>query len=416
MKFDSIIIGGGLSGLTCAISLAVRGQKCAIISSGQSALHFSGGSFDLLGRVKGQDVLDPFEKMNDLSPNHPYKLLGLDRVKQLVEQVKPLFERCGVTLRGSNTNHYRVTPIGVLRPTWLSLEDFNVIESKESIGWKKIVVLNISGYLDFHTKFIADELEKYGVESKIGSVSTPELDRLRESPTEMRSANIAQTLENREVLAKLAREVNRQLDKDTEAVVLPAVFGLSNTGVIEALREMVVKPIWLIPTMPISVPGVRTQMKMRNYFQRLGGVFMLGDTVLSGEIENGKVLSIKTANHGDIKIKADNFVLGSGSFFSHGLVSTPNQILEPIFNLDTISGKTREEWYDKNIFNDQPYMSYGAKVGSDFKGVIDGEKIDNLYVIGSLIGGYNPLKEACGAGVSILTAMNVADSITKKTE
>lgn len=40
MKFDTIIIGGGLSGLTAAITAAEQGQHVAIISSGQSALHF----------------------------------------------------------------------------------------------------------------------------------------------------------------------------------------------------------------------------------------------------------------------------------------------------------------------------------------------------------------------------------------
>ena len=81
MRFDTIIIGGGLSGLVCGIRLQKAGKKCAIISAGQSAMHFSSGTFDLLGRMPdGSPVENPLEAIKKLDADHPYSVIGANKV------------------------------------------------------------------------------------------------------------------------------------------------------------------------------------------------------------------------------------------------------------------------------------------------------------------------------------------------
>ena len=407
MKFDTIIIGGGLCGLTAGIELSRKGQKCLVVSSGQSALHFFSGSLELCSLSD-----DPYRAIAALGENHPYSKIGLENVRTLSAGVKNFFKEVGVSFKGiKDANHWRITPLGALKRAWLTMDEYATIPSSCEVQWKKVALLNVDGFLDFHTSYIAAGLAEKGVETVIKSISMPELDRLRHNPTEMRSTNIAKTLTG-DLLGVLAARIN-EYAKDVDAVFMPAVVGLTGCSDVVRLKEKVDRPLHFIATLPPSVPGIRLQLMLKKHFQKLGGTYMLGDSVTGGEFENGILKSITTQNHGDKKFEADNFILASGSFFSKGLVSDFDGVYEPVFGIDVDSIKERPQWYRRNMFEDQPYMEFGVATDKDFKTMKNGEKIDNLYAAGAVLSGFNALKEGCGAGISILTALHVSSLILK---
>jgi glycerol-3-phosphate dehydrogenase subunit B len=405
MKFDTIIIGGGLSGLTAGIELSRKGQKCLIVSSGQSALHFFSGSFELYG----MDA-DPFKAMESLSPQHPYSMIGMEKVRVLADGVKPFFKEMGIELKGEDgLNHWRVTPLGLTKPAWLTLDEYASIPSHGQIPWKKVAILNIDGFLDFHASYIAAGLEARGVETVVKGITMPELKKLRQNPTEMRSANISKTLV-RDSINTLAARINEHV-KDVDAVLMPAVVGLTGCSDVVRLKEMVDRPLHFIATLPPSVPGIRLQMMLKKHFQKVGGTYMLGDSVTGGGFANGRLNYITTQNHSDVRFEADNFIIATGSFFSKGLVSDINGVREPIFGLDVNSADERSDWYKRNFFEAQPYMNFGVATDSSFHAAINGAVVENLYAVGSVIGGCNSIKEGCGAGVAILSSLHVASLI-----
>lgn len=411
MRFDTVIIGGGLAGLTAGILLAQQGVKCAIISSGQSALHFFSGSLDLLGRIGDEDILQPIDAVDRLNENHPYRKISKERLREYAAKVVPQFEQIGLHFVGChNRNHHRVSPIGEIANTWLTLDNHYRFEIGDDLPKGKTLVVNIEGFLDFYPHYIVDGLRKKGKECDMSSVTISELQALRTSPTEMRSANIAKTLQNEEALNKFIDAVNK-LSKGYDTVILPSVFGLYDTEAENIMRERIQPDLQLMATFPPSVPGIRMQIMMKKYFQSLGGVYMLGDTVTSGNLSGNKVVSVQTYNHKDIQFSADTFIVASGSFFSHGLKAYPNSVIEPIFNLDVTESGKRTEWFDRNIFSEQAYMTFGVKTNSEFKPSVGGAVLENMYVIGSILESANSLKEASGAGIAILSAYHVVNQI-----
>lgn len=294
MRYDTIILGGGLSALVCGISLQEKGLKCLIVSSGQSALHFFSGSFELISTCGSQR-----EAMDNLPGGHPYRKIGLDRVMELSKIVPEFFGRAGYSLSGEyDRNHVETTILGREKRVWLTV--------------------------------------------------------------------------------------------DSEGD--PPVRG----------------------RLPISPLGVKMQMDLRKRFETLGGDYLMGDRAVRGEFREGRLSSIFTENHGSSPFAADKFVMATGSFFSKGLVSTPSGICEPVLHLDVDFCPDREDWYGMGFFDNQPYMRFGVACSDRLEAVRNGEILPNVYVAGSLIGGADPIKEGCGAGVAIISALYVAGQILEE--
>ena len=72
------------------------------------------------------------------------------------------------------------------------------------------------------------------------------------------------------------------------------------------------------------------------------------------------------------------------------------------------------EYTTRDIFEPQPFMSCGVATDNTFKVKIGGKVVDNLYACGAVLSGYNPVKEGCGAGVAMTTALKVADDIINR--
>ncbi|MBR5699527.1 MAG: anaerobic glycerol-3-phosphate dehydrogenase subunit B [Bacteroidales bacterium] len=394
MRFDTIIIGGGLSGLTAGLRLQKAGQKTAIISAGQNALHFSSGVF---GVLKEDSVIPE---------GHPYTHLPLEKY---LEEVKPFFLDAGIRLGGDPLkNGWRLTPSGTMQEGRFSLEEATLFSAPDEFKATKALIVNIPGFLDFNTAFLADGLAKRGIPARVACLDVPELTSLRTSPSEMRSVNISRVADS--VSGKVAEAVKALL-KDEDLVILPQVFGLQDAGIPARIAEAIPSRVLFIGTMPPSVPGIRTQLLLKRAYERAGGTFLMGDEAIAPVMDETRVKALRTVNLGEQLLQADHYILASGSFFSKGLASSMQKIYEPLFGLDVEFPDERTQWYDLDFFAPQAYGGFGVVTDEKFRALKAGRVMENLYVAGSVLARTYGQQLGCGGGVAILTALATADNI-----
>jgi glycerol-3-phosphate dehydrogenase subunit B len=421
MKFDSIVIGGGMAGLSAALRLAEAGQKTLLMASGQSALHFSSGSVDLL--ESDGDPRAALPAFMAAHPDHPYSKVGMQNIEGSLADLQRHCAEEGLPLMRQEHNHHRLTPIGTLKSTWLSPDTCACVTDAPAPD--AILLATLEGFRDFHPALAAANLATHArfAHSRIltGEIRLPQLAQFSRNPHEFRSADIARLFDKQgpgqqDLLADLAREISRVMQgcgvPDCHHIVLPACLSLGLVGPrLSELERRTGCTIKEVATMPPSLIGMRMQEALKRRFMALGGTFLTSERVLGARYEGNRVVGVHSQNGDDQLFEADHFVLASGSFFSRGLESRLGGIREPIFDADVLSLAERDAWAGRRLFDHHPFMGFGVKTDERLRVLRGGRPLTNLYGAGSVLAHYDPIKEGSGSGVAVATGWQAAGHI-----
>lgn len=413
MRFDTVIVGGGLAGFACGLALQKAGQRTAVVSVGQSTLHFSSGALELLGSVSGQEVGAPLDAVKLLPDGHPYRKLG-DSFARYAELAEGLLSSVGIAWRGSSrANHYRLTPLGGLRPAWLSVEDIAVVDHAEDYSGKRVGVVNFEGFLDFPFTLLGDGIGALGAQVELRTLEFLGLSELRQSATEYRAVQLARYFAEEANVEALVEALGAW-SAEKDLLILPAVFDLDARGeVMQTLRERLSKPVGCVATLPPSVVGDRIASALRSAYTRAEGVVLGNCEAVRGDVEQGRVERMQTTTLGEDYLRAENFVLATGKFYSSGVLSSREGVREKVLECDVISDSPRDAWLEESFWENHAFSRYGVQVDDGFRVLRGGAPLRNAYAIGSVLGGFDALAEGSGGGVALLTALRVADAIVK---
>lgn len=411
IESDVLVVGGGLAGLTAALSAAREGADVRLTSYKQSTLRMASGLVDVLGYVDGDGpVADPFDAMGRLHDGHPYQLLGEERVREGLA----LFDETVEGYHGSHTDANALVPThgGTVKPT--ARYPQSVEAGLAAAGRGDALLVGFEAVTDFDAPLAASHMNAAGLPFETDGVTLRFPGDLRDDAKVTRYARMLDedervTVDGRTIGARqdLAERVAPKLDGHAR-VGFPALLGADTPGGVRAdLERYLDIDVFEVPMGPPSLPGVRLEERLFDALEAAGASLDTGSPVVDFEADgDGRISRVLLDRNGaEIPYSADQFVLATGGLVGKGVESDRSGVREPIFDCHVPHPSDRYDWFDDGVFGDHEFARFGVDVEADLRPRDESGAIEfgNLRAAGSVIGGYDLAAEKSGAGVSIAT-------------
>jgi glycerol-3-phosphate dehydrogenase subunit B len=405
---DAVVIGAGLAGLTAALRLAEDGARVLVLAKGVGATHLSAGTIDVLGYMP-QRVERPGEALARLAaerPEHPYALLGADVVAAAVDWFKARV--AGGSLApyayrgGLEENLLLPTAVGVPRPSAVVPETMAGGDLRRDTP---IFVVGFRGYKDFHPALLADILRRTGTAAR-----SAELDLVPEGRVDVNSLGYARAFDEPSFRAEVTAQLVGRLRAD-ERVAFPAVLGIADPhGAWAELEQRLARPVFEIPTLPPSVPGMRVFAILREALRRAGGRVILNSVVTGAEREGGRVGAVRVrVGLREERRGCDWVVLATGGFASGGLELDSRWTAHETALGLPVAGVPApgDERFSPGYFDDHPIARAGVAVDAELRPA----GYENVLVTGATLAGAEPWREKSGDGISVATGYRAAELV-----
>jgi glycerol-3-phosphate dehydrogenase subunit B len=418
VSHDAIVIGTGMAGLVAAVRLAQEGARVLVLAKGVGSTHLCPSTIDVLG-YGPQQIERPRGALGALveaNPGHPYGLIDTSVLDAAVEWFKaqmaggPLAPYAYVgTLE---ENKLLPTAIGAAKPSAVVPE---TMAAGDLRGGARLHIVGFRKLKDFHSALVADNVSRTDVggpvQARSAELGLPETGRV-----DLNSLALARHFDDPAFRSAVVAQIVRRLSAE-ERVGFPAVLGIKDPhGAWADLEHRLGRPVFEIPTLPPSVPGMRVFATLREALRRAGGEVILNAEVVGPALENGRLVGVR-ANLGrrEVVHPAEHVVLASGGFASGGLeldsrwTARERALGLPVAGVPA-PGEPR---FTDAYFDEQPLSRAGVAVDRELRPVgAGGEPVyDNVRVAGATLAGAVPWREKSGDGISVATGYRAAELI-----
>ncbi|MFH2066247.1 MAG: glycerol-3-phosphate dehydrogenase subunit GlpB [Pseudomonadota bacterium] len=416
---DLLVIGSGMAGMSAALFASNRGISTALIGN-TGGMRFFSGLLDLMSVypiVSGKIWENPWEAIRMLSKDHscphPYSRIKPDIMKKAMDDFMVFLSESGLAYHiDSDRNQTVITSVGT---------------GKQTFGVPHTMTAGVRAFQEKSPCLIVGFPEIKGFRSRqIRETMGRAWPLLRSIDMrfpggfhELFPEQAAKEMEHEPCRKNLAELVLPYL-KNARSIGFPAVLGIQNsTAVHKDLEKRLGVPVFEIPMLPPSIPGLRLQMVFQQQLAERGVQTFFQEPVdkVSALDSGGFLLDIgEGTDH--FRIRAKGVILSTGRFFSKGLKAERTGIRETIFNLPVCQPADRTCWHNTDFF---------ARSGHDIN--MAGLAIDDwfrpldrsgrpafsaLFAAGSILAYQDWIRMKCGSGLSITTAYAAVEAFVQQ--
>jgi glycerol-3-phosphate dehydrogenase subunit B len=267
---------------------------------------------------------------------------------------------------------------------------------------------------DFHGPYLADNVSRAGVRAR-----ALVLEHRVDGRPEANSLGLGRAFDDADFRAAVAAEVRRGLD-GAARVGFPAGLGIEDPhGVWTDLEARLERPVFEIPTLPPSVPGMRVYRTLRDRLRAAGGRIIVNSQALGAERSGARVEGVRaTAAGREVTYRARWVVLATGGVATGGIeLDSRWQVRETALGLPLhgVPGPG-EERFGPDYFGEHPFARVGVAVDDGLRPVDDGgaRVCDNVLVAGATLAGARPWAEKSGDGLSLSSGHRAAELILEE--
>lgn len=400
-RFDLIVIGTGLAGLTAARTAIGMGAKVLIVGRGMGALALFGNTVDLLGEIPpATEMAEGIARWIAAHPEHPYARTGWEGIEGSIAAFRELFPLPYPFVAPSRGNTLLPTGAGTMRPTWLAPV---TMAAGAAMTPSETLIVGLRGFKDFQGDTVSLHLQCRGV-----TLSLP-----RYGLEGLTAPAIARLMDETSFREGLGESIRQQMAGE-RFIGLPAVLGLRNpAAVLKTLEAITGARIFEIPMLPPSIPGTRIFHRFREELIAKGATFRMGHPVSGVTVKEGRCQKISIPNPPLVADhRADRFILATGRFLGGGLWAEMDRIVEPVFDLPVFQPGERGRWFGGRFFDPEahPIHRSGIVTDTDLRPVDAAGRvvIANVWAAGSILAHHQAIEEKSREGIDIATGFLAA--------